>query len=192
MKMKSLSTCIAIFGFIALVCVSHAQAQSCQPLIDDLINFAANPQPGTENRIKFQMVANREAADWAQFVGHQFSDPGEGELHYTPGRFIGWFYIPPSLEGNGKQFFSDRVWFRSGEIIGHPFDPDRTDMLYLSFDISPFSSTYGRLFYTPQGSATAASDPQCRNGFLYGFIGDQERPDQMYILTFKKAVVPTP
>jgi hypothetical protein len=190
MKLKLHHITSAVFCLMTVLGIGAARAQSCQPLLDDLINFAATPEPGTRHVIRFQMVANREAADLAQFVSWQFSDPGQGELRYTPGRWIGWFYFPPSLEGEGKQFFSQPGWFRLGEVVSHPFDPDSTEKLRVSFDVNPWSQTFGRLTYAPPNSPPITSDPQCRNGFLYGFLGDQERPDRMYIFTFEKATLP--
>ncbi|HZS04919.1 MAG TPA: hypothetical protein VFD58_08805 [Blastocatellia bacterium] len=180
--MKSVkSTLVAVIFAVAVAALGAGivPAQSCQALVSDLVSYTSTPVAGGENVVHFKLTGNRGASDWAQYA--------EGTLHYRPGRFVGWLSFPPSLSGDAEQFFSDRTWQFPGEVFtSHPFNPNATDKLRLSFDISPWSANYGRMTYTllSWGNAHTTSDPQCASGYLYGFLNDQ-----MYVITFKKDTI---
>ncbi len=162
-----------------------ARAQSCQALIGDLVNHAST-QNGNDNYVTFQMTGNREGSDWAQYT--------TGTLRYTPGRYIGFYYLQPRFGGDAKQSFSDRIWSEpppQGGLFGveHPFSPYAKDNLRVSFNINPLSlnGSYGNLTYTllSWGNASATVTPQCQGNYLYAFLGDQ-----MLTFTFKKVSQP--
>lgn len=173
-----------------IVCIvlaaGAARAQSCQALLNDLVNHAAT-QNGNDNFVAFQMVGNREASDWAQYT--------TGTLRYQPGHWSGYLYFPPRFSGEATQYFSDRVWTEPpppGGLFGtaHPFSPYATDKLRVSFNLSLFNPlNYGNLTYTllSWGNASSTVKPQCQGNYLYAFLDDQ-----MLVFTFKKMSVPIP
>jgi len=173
MKLKLLHVVFAALCLATGLGVNAAHAQSCQVMLDDFINFATDPQIGGQKLIEFQMTGNRYIEDWARYA--------TGEIYYHPGQRIGWFFIPPRLEGGGYQWFSDRTWGWDPQLSRpNPFDPNRKDGIVLSFDISPTSANYGRLTLI-WGNSQVNSDPICANGAMYGFLNDQ-----IYTITFKK------
>lgn len=170
--------------------LQSAQAQSCQALLDDLVNHASNDTGSNNNLIEFKMVGNREASDWTQYA--------TGTLDYSPGRLVnGWFFIGPRFNGQAKQYFSDRLWYKPAPpgtfgTNGNPFNPDATDQLKISFNISPFTlggASVGDLTYTllSWGNAAATVTPQCQGNYMYAFLNDQ-----MLVFTFKKVSQPIP
>lgn len=172
--------------FCAGLFVQSARAQSCQALLNDLVNHAST-QNGNDNYIAYQMVGNREATDWAQYT--------TGTLRYYPGHFVGFFYLPARFYGDGTQSFSDRIWTEpppQGGLFGveHPFSPYAKDKLRVSFNIGGLvinGGSYGDLTYTllSWGNASATVTPQCQGNYMYAFLGDQ-----MLTFTFKKVSVP--
>jgi len=173
----------SLFVFAVLLVglgAENARAQSCNALLGDLVNHASTPLGGGENYVTFKMVGNRGGSDWAQFT--------EGELHYHPAVFTGWYFIPARFGGDAKQSFSDRIWSEpppQGGLFGtpHPFNPYAKDDLRVSFNINGWSSDYGKLTYTllSWGNASATVDTQCQGDYLYAFLNDQ-----MLVFTFKK------
>lgn len=170
---------IAAALFVGLF-VQAAQAQSCQALLNDLINHAST-QNGNDNYVAFKMVGNRGASDWAQYA--------EGELRYTPPVFNPLFgFRPARFRGEATQFFSDRLWYEpappgSFGLPGHPFNPYATDKLRISFDLGFLSPTNGHLTYTllSWGNASATVEPKCEGDYMYAFLNDQ-----MLVFSFKK------
>lgn len=162
-----------------------ANAQSCQALLTDLITHASK-QDGNDNYIAFQMTGNRETSDWAQYT--------TGTLRYTPGRFVGFYFLPPRFGGDAEQSFSDRIWSEpppQGGLFGvqHPFSPYAKDKLRVGLNINPFSfgGSYGDLTYTllSWGNASATVTPQCQGNYMYAFLNDQ-----MLTFSFKKVSLP--
>lgn len=175
---------VKVMLLVAVACVAFtavtARAQSCQPLLDDLVAHAVK-QDG--NYVAFQMVGNREATDWAQYT--------TGTLRYQPGRFIDWRYFPPRFTGEGTQSFSDRVWTEPPPPDGlfgvaHPFSPYAQDKLRVSFNLNPLLG-HNDLTYTllSWGNASSTVKPQCQGNYLYAFLNDQ-----MLVFTFKKVSTP--
>lgn len=172
------STLIAAALFAAL-CTPSARAQSCQTLLNDLIDHAST-QNGNDNYVAFKMVGNRGVSDWAQFA--------TGELRYTPGFFSGFYLVPPRFRGEATQFFSDRLWYEPAPPgsfggPGHPFNPHATDKLRVSFNLSFLSPTNGHLTYTllSWGNASQTVEPKCEGDYMYAFLNDQ-----MLVFSFKK------
>lgn len=177
--------------FVIGIAAQSARAQSCQALLSDLVNHASNDTGSYNNVIEFKMVGNRGSSDWAQYA--------TGTLDYTPSRLVnGWFFLPARFSGQATQFFSDRLWHKptppgSFPDSGHPFNPDATDQLRLSFNIggvlSLGGSSYGDLTYTllSWGNASATVTPQCQGNYMYAFLNDQ-----MLVFTFRKASLEIP
>lgn len=183
--MKFVKSILVAAIFTVAVVAQSAQAQSCQTLLNDLINHASK-QDGNDNYIAFQMTGNREKADWAQYT--------TGALRYTPARFVGFYFLPPRFGGDAEQSFSDRIWSEpppQGGLFGvqHPFTPYAKDKLRVGFNISPFNfgGSYGDLTYTllSWGNASATVTPQCQGNYMYAFLNDQ-----MLTFTFKKVSLP--
>jgi hypothetical protein len=170
--------------FVVSLAAQSARAQSCQTLLSDLISHASK-QDGNDNYIAFQMVGNREAADWAQYT--------TGTLRYRPAQFNGFFFLPPRFYGDATQSFSDRIWTEpppQGGLFGvdHPFSPYAKDKLRVGFNIGLLlNGNYGDLTYTllSWGNASATVTPQCQGNYMYAFLNDQ-----MLVFTFKKVSVP--
>jgi hypothetical protein len=186
--MKSAKSILIATIFAVGLLAQSAHAQSCQALLNDLIGHASK-QDGNDNYVYFQLTGNREAADWAQYT--------TGALRYTPGRFNGFFYLPPRFGGDATQMFSDRIWSEpppQGGFFGvqHPFSPYATDKLRVSFNIGGLflnGSNYGDLTYTllSWGNASATVTPTCQGNYMYAFLNDQ-----MLTFTFKKISNPIP
>lgn len=163
-----------------------ANAQSCQPLLDDLINHAS---ASSNNYVDFKMTGNRGGSDWVQYT--------TGTLKYSPGRFVNPFWFPPTFSGEAEQSFSDRIWYEPPapgctgfcSTPAHPFNPHAKDKLRVSFKISPLATggNYGDLTYTllSWGNASATVTPQCQGKYMYAFLNDQ-----MLTITFKKGTTP--
>jgi hypothetical protein len=164
-----------------------ARAQSCQALLDDLIDHASNDTGSYNHVVDFKLTGNRGGSDWVQYA--------TGTLDYTPAALIGgWYFRPARFNGQATQFFSDRLWHKptppgSFPDFGHPFNPDATDQLRIGFNIGGFvigGGSYGDLTYTllSWGNASTTVTPQCQGNYMYAFLGDQ-----MLTLTFKKTSV---
>lgn len=185
---KYFLTAALLCGLVASVAAVDARAQdSCQPLIADLVAHASTPVGNGENYVTYKLVGNREGSDWAQYA--------TGELHYTPGRFYGYFYRWPSFGGDSTQYFSDRLWSKPappGSLFGagpFPFNPDATDRLRIGFNIMGWSGNYSDMTYTllSWGNASQTVSTKCQGGYMYAFLNDQ-----MVVLTFKKVTIKYP
>ena len=180
--MKFAKSILVSAAILLALSAQSARAQSCQPLLSDLIAHASTIN-GNDNYISFQLVGNREASDWAQYA--------TGVLRYYPGRFNGLYYIFPRFYGDATQSFSDRIWNEPpppGGLFGtpHPFNPHATDKLRIGFNLG-LLATQGDLTYTllSWGNASTTVTPQCHGNYMYAFLGDQ-----MLTFTFKKVSLP--
>ena len=172
---------------VGMMTVTAMAQDSCQPLLQDLVAHASTPAGNGENYVTYKLVGNREGSDWAQYA--------DGELHYRPGRFLGYFYRFPTFGGDSTEYFSDRLWTKPGapgSLFGsgpYPFNPDATDKLRIGFNIMGWSGNYADLTYTllSWGNASQTVSPKCQGGYMYAFLGDQ-----MIVLTFKKVTIHYP
>ena len=148
---------------------------SCTKMVDDLVNYAKQlPPPGEKRWIAFQLVMNAPDMKWSQYAA--------GTLSYKESPTIS-----AVLSGEGRQYFSDRVWsapdFPSAE--GNPFNPAKTDRLelYIEPEGGPRKELVAvfRLANWDVSAFGHMTTPQCSKGFMYGFLDDA-----MYILSFKK------
>lgn len=183
--MKALKYVLAVAALLAASLTTSARAQSCTPLIDDLVAHAAL-QNGYDNKVDFKLVGNKEDSAWAQYA--------TGTLDYTPSKFNGFFLQPARFNGEARQFFSDRLWSEpqppgSFGGPGHPFSPYATDKLRVSFNLNTWSGSYHYLTYTllSWGNASATVEPKCDGNLMYARIGDQ-----MVVLSFKKVSLSIP
>ena len=129
--MKFAKSILIAIAFMIALSAQSVRAQSCQTLLNDLVNHAST-QDGNDNYVGFQMAGNREAKDWAQYT--------TGVLRYYPGHFIGFYFLSPRFYGDATQSFSDRLWSEPpppGGFFGvqHPFSPYATDKLRVSFNL---------------------------------------------------------
>jgi hypothetical protein len=136
------------------------------------------------NTAKFMMVMNTTDMKWAQYT--------VGELRATKREDMTRLG-PPGLTGKGKQYFSNRTW--GPEPAGfervHPFDPNKTDDVQIDIKGSLFmpnkpnndSVTFTALSW---GNAKSSSVPECKNGFMYGFV----EGGGMYVISFQKVSNP--
>jgi hypothetical protein len=166
---------LSVAAFAALWMPIPASAQSCNTFLSNLESWLVNQPngPGTYE-VSFNMVTNRSDGKYASY-----SEGGSGTagvLQYYPGRRIGVIWLPPYLEGDVVQYFSDRRYLPGGGIgfAWAPFNPLATDKTRVTISLNPLGSAFGTTTITllSWGNAQSSFTPSCQNGLMYGFIGN--------------------
>lgn len=168
--------------FLISIAALQGNAQSCQALLNDLINHASSDTELERKEVEFKIVGIREDSSWGMYA--------TGVLDYTPGRRIGFEFTRPRFSGTATQYFSDRSWSRQHPIYPHvvqknPFSPDATDQIKLSFWLGGNTAlfNYGDLEFTllSWGSTSSWARPECQGNYMIINGSDAKQ-----IITFKK------
>jgi hypothetical protein len=152
-----------------------ARAQDCTAFLSNLQTWLEKKPngPGTY-KISFNMVTNRSDGKYGSY-----SEGPSGThalLTYYPARLLGGLWIPPYLQGDVTQYFSDRRYNPGGGIgfAWAPFDSSRTDKTRVTINLSPLGTGFGTVTLTllSWGNAEFSFKGLCHDGLMYGFTGN--------------------
>lgn len=182
--MNNPRTLLLAATFAAVSLAPPAVAQSCDAMLNDFNNWFQTKPNGPGNYwISFNMVTNR--AD-GLYVGYaEASSGGNALLQYYPAHVIGPVWFPPSLQGDTRQFFSDRRYYPPGTIASDPFDPNNTGTTHVSIKIPTLGTSYVTITM-PWGYAYAFT-PSCQNGLMYGF---SDVDNTIFVMSLNKLYFP--
>src|SRR6516164_4957287 len=174
----------ATFATVSLT--PQAMAQSCDAMLNDFNNWFLTKPNGPGNYwISFNMATNR--AD-GLYVGYaEGISGGNALLQYYPAHIVGLQWFPPSLQGNLKEFFSDRRYYPAGAIVSNPFDPDNTGTTRISITFPALGASYVTITM-PWGFSDTIT-PLCQNGLMYGFSSVD---NTLFVMSLNKLYVPPP
>ena len=158
-------------------------------MLTDIQNwFQTKPKGPGNYQIDFNMVTDRSDGKYASYS----EGPGAsiGHLYYYPAHISGLILFPAYLQGDVRQYFSDRRWASGpGLFAVNPFDPAHTDNTRVTINLgtSIFGIPFGQVTITllSWGNAQSSFVPSCQNGLMYGFVGNT-----MFVMSLNKDFYP--
>jgi hypothetical protein len=176
---------LLIAATIVFAITTNAKAQSCDPMLNDILNwFVTEPNGPGNYKIDFNMVTNRSDGKYASYSEGQGPIATTGELDYHPASVVGFFFVPAYLQGTVRQYFSDRRSTTSAGSLA-PFDPGRTDQTRVTINLGAtiLGAPLGQvtLNLLSWGNAQSTFAPSCQNGLMYGFVDNT-----MFVMSLNK------
>lgn len=195
---------LALVVLTGLFSASSANAQSCSTYASSIVSKFGTIPANSTGTMQARVTTNR--SDGAYVSYGELSDLSGaqgtlGPLVYHPASgIVGVDYVPPYLEGEVAQFFSDRRYTvgKGLELFSDPFDPTKTDNLGITvwlgtetFGFPPVTLHHpGDVTFTLNswGKGTVPFPGLCQDGMIYGFNG----PTMMILSLFDLQVTTNP
>jgi hypothetical protein len=194
--MRRLATCAlcAAAATAALIPIP-ARAQSCTPFLGNLQTWLETKPngPGTYE-IAFTMVSSLSDGKYVSYAeGIQGT---KAVLKYYAGHYVGGVWVPPYLQGDVTQYFTDRRYAPSGTgLTWAPFDPFATDQAEVTINLSPLGSSFAKVILTllSWGNTEFGFQGLCHDGLMYGFVhwpGPDQSANTMIVMSLNESYTP--
>lgn len=188
-RRRNVAQCVLSVAIVAAFWMPvSASAQSCTTFLGNLQSWLVNKPngPGTYD-IAFNMVTNRSDGKYGSYSEGSTGTPGI--LQYYPAHFVNGLWLPPYLQGDVVQYFSDRRYLPGGGIgfPWAPFDPSATDKTRVTINLNPLGPGFGTVTLTllSWGNAQVSFPASCQDGLVYGFTGNT-----MVVMSLNEYYVP--
>lgn len=195
---------LALLVLTGLFSAGSARAQSCSTYTSSIVSKFGTIPANSIGTMQARLATNR--SDGAYVSYGELSDTSGaqgllGPLVYHPASgIVGIDYVPPYLEGEVAQFFSDRRYTtgKGLQLFSDPFDPSKTDNLGITvwlgaetFGFPPVTLHHpGDVTFTLNswGKGTVPFPGLCQDGMIYGFNG----PTMMVLSLFDLQIFTNP
>ncbi len=195
---------LALVVLTGLFSAGSARAQSCSTFASNIVSKFGTIPVNSTGTMQARVATNRSDGNYVSYG--ELSDLSGaqgvlGPLVYHPASgIVGIDYIPPYLEGEVAQFFSDRRYTvgKGLQLFSDPFNPSKTDNLGITvwlgtetFGFPPVTLHHpGDVTFTLNswGKGTVPFPGLCQDGMIYGFNG----PTAMILSLFDLQVISNP